>query len=221
MIKRHLFLSYLEITMLGILTGCSKPEKQAELAVDKLVFTKGTITFRDGLEDFPDSVDGRPAELYSVFKAREILKIVGRNAFFYINECGNPRRGYYRAEVDDSTINLINKYLSEVKIDDIIDPSASPHWKEDLIYDGYSYLLFLKDKNKTSKVDYIDFPVYKKQFVSFANLIDKMDGRLKLERLEDSLKLKSEFDSLKKTIVLEKTKDMPPLRFLPPVTKYN
>jgi hypothetical protein len=221
MIKRHLYLSYLAVSLLCILTGCSKSEKHAKLAVDKLVFTKGLFVIRDPLENSPDSVNAIAPEVYTIFKSGEILKIVGRNAFFYINEYGNPRRGYYRAEVDDSTINLINKYLSEVKIDDIIDPSASPHWKEDLIYDGYSYLLFLKDKNKTSKVDYIDFPVYKKQFVSFANLIDKMDGRLKLERLEDSLKLKSEFDSLKKTMVFEKTKDMPRLRFLPPVTKYN
>lgn len=219
--KRHSILSYLSFTMLGILIGCSRPVKHAELSVDKLVFTKGLFVIRDPLEYSPDSVNAIPPEVCTIFKSREFLKIVGRNAFFYINEYSNPHKGYFRAEVDDSTINLINKYLSEVKIDDIIDPSASPHWKEDLIYDGYSYLLFLKDKNKTSKVDYIDFPVYKKQFVSFANLIDKMDGRLKLERLEDSLKLKSEFDSLKKTIVLEKTKDMPPLRFLPPVTKYN
>lgn len=207
--------------MLGIFTGCSKPEKQAKLAVNKLVFTKGIFIVKDPLENFPDSVNGTPAEVYTIFKSRELLKIVGRRAFFFINEYGNSNKGYFRAEVDDSTINLINKYLSEVNFNDIIDSSVSPHWEKDLIYDGYSYLLFLEYRNKTSRVEYIDVPLYKKQFTSFANLIDKLDRRLKLERLADILKLKSEFDSLKKAIVLNKTKDMPPLRFLPPVQKYN
>lgn len=209
--------------LFGLLPGCSKSDKHKTLAVDKFVFAKGTFVnkYKD---NFPDSLNGKSPDNYMVFKSREILKVVDRYAYIYLNEYNNPQRGYFKAELDDSTISLINNYLITLNFDYIYDSTLSSQYPDWIVqYDGYSFNLFMTDNYKTKYISYIDFPMYNKQFTTFKGIIENLSNGLKLERLADSINVKSEFDSLNQSIVHRNSHKMlrlAKIEYLPPLIKH-
>jgi hypothetical protein len=136
------------LVLVGLFYGCNS-HKPHKLVYDKIVFTKGTFQ--------------QPFYPYTIFASRSIIKIEGSNALMYFNEHMNTNKGYYKASLNDSTIDIANKLMRDIDFDNIIDSSLVPK-QGSYIYDGYGYYLFLTKNGTTKEISFIDAKYYRRPY---------------------------------------------------------
>ena len=198
------------IFLIGLLNSCNNSDEI--ISFDKIILTKGTFRLADEFqENFPDSMEFKSPESYFVFDARSILKITNREFVVYLDEYQNGNRGYYKGVLNDTTVNRFNKLINKVKLNSIEDPILMSNNKN-MIYDGYSYFLFLTNKNKTERIEFIDPKYYKKEFFELINFLDNLDEKTILHRLQDSTKVNDEFNELIYSIVHSQRDKFPHLK---------
>jgi hypothetical protein len=208
------------IIMILLITffGCNS-NNQHKLVYDKIVFTKGTFQ-QPYLEkdNIPDTIIVKQFYPFTIFASRSIVKIEGSSAVMYFNEFGNSNKGYYKATLNDSIIDITNKLLGDIDFTNIIDSSRIPK-PGSYTYDGFAYYLFLTKNGKTKEISFIDAKYYRHNFSVFVSFIDSLENKVNMVKLIDSIKTKQEFDSLKKSIVDKINGSLPPLKsikqFLP------
>ncbi|MGE5497230.1 MAG: hypothetical protein ACM3Q2_04135 [Syntrophothermus sp.] len=208
------FTFYSSVILIGCLFGCRTSEKHESLAIDKLVFTKGTITSKFD-SNIPDSLIGKSPELYTKWNDRQFLKISGRNAVFYFNERYNMysnKKGYYKAVIDDNTLRTINQYLTDINFDDIYDSALVRADSIAYLHEHFTFLFLLVDKKKTKDVESREMYLCKKDFSNFSGLIDGLNFKLKLEKITDTASIRAEFDSLKYSIIYSRKDVIPRYR---------
>lgn len=196
----------INIVIACIICGCNQNSLKE---YDSIILTKGTFKWVEKCQDnFPDSLYDNGSDFYPIFSPKSIVKISDKNIAFYLDEYKNENKGYFKATLSKKQYLEFERLFTKVDFNNFLD-SSFVHKNHQMIYDGFNYFLFIISESKVKRIDFIDAIIYKNDFLRFVTFIDSLDDKIILSRLNDSLSIKSDFDTLKISIVKSLKDKMP------------